>query len=87
VIDELTFEAPRTKDFVEVLGNLKIERSCLVTINDYDDNLYKSARNIKRVDVTPVSLLNAGDICNHSKMLFTKEAFLSLLNKEQMSKN
>jgi len=87
VIDELTFEAPRTKDFVELLGNLKIERSCLVTVNDYDNNLYKSARNVQRVDVMPVSLLNAGDICNHSKMLFTKEAFLSLLNKEQISKN
>jgi len=87
VIDELTFEAPRTKDFVELLGNLKIERSCLETVNDYDNNLYKSARNVQRVDVMPVSLLNAGDICNHSKMLFTKEAFLSLLNKEQISKN
>lgn len=87
VVDELKFEKPRTKDFASVLGNLKIERGCLVTINGYDDNVYKSARNIARVSVMPVAELNAGDICSHRKMLFTKEAFLSLLSKDQRSEN
>jgi len=35
------------------------------------------------VDVLAVSDLNAGDICNRQKMLFTKDAFLSLINREQ----
>ena len=87
LIDELNFEKPRTKDFVEILGNLKIERSCLVTTNSLDANLYKSARNVPRITVMPVAELNAGDICNHSKMLFTKEAFLSLLNEGKTSEN
>jgi large subunit ribosomal protein L4 len=87
VVDELKFEKPRTKDFVNVLDNLKIERGCLVTINGYDSNLYKSARNISKVVVMPVVELNAGDICSHQKMLFTKEALLSLLNKDQKSEN
>ncbi|MFA5251475.1 MAG: 50S ribosomal protein L4 [Phycisphaerae bacterium] len=87
VVDELKFEKPRTSDFVSVLGNLKIERSCLVTTNSYDGNLYKSARNIPRIAVMPVTELNAGDICSHQKMLFTKEAFLSLLSKDQRSEN
>jgi large subunit ribosomal protein L4 len=87
VVDELKFEKPRTSDFVSVLGNLKIERGCLVTINSYDGNLYKSARNISRVVVMPVAELNAGDICSHRKILFTKEAFLSLLNRDQKSEN
>ena len=82
VIDELNFEAPKTRDFVNVLGNLGIDRSCLVTINEGDDNLYKSVRNIPKVDVMVISDLNAGDICNRQKMLFTKEAFLSLINQE-----
>jgi len=82
VIDELNFEAPKTRDFVNVLGNLGIDRSCLVTINEGDDNLYKSSRNIPKVDVMVISDLNAGDICNRQKMLFTKEAFLSLINQE-----
>lgn len=82
VIDELNFESPKTRDFVNVLGNLGIDRSCLVTINEGDDNLYKSVRNIPKVDVMVISDLNAGDICNRQKMLFTKEAFLSLINQE-----
>lgn len=87
VVDELNFKAPKTKDFVNVLGNLKIDRSCLVMISDYDDNVYKSARNIPKIAVMPVSLLNAGEICNHSKLLFTKEAFVSLLNRDESTKN
>jgi len=87
VVDELKFEKPHTSDFASVLGNLKIERSCLVTISGYDGNLYKSARNIPRVVVMPVAELNAGDICNHRKILITKEAFLSLLNRDQKSEN
>jgi hypothetical protein len=35
----------------------------------------------------PVSELNAGDICNYRKMLFTKEAFLAVLNRDQTSEN
>ncbi len=82
VVDELSFDAPRTKDFSQVLGNLKIDRSCLVAINESNVNLYKSARNIPKVDVTTVADLNAGDICNRQKMLFTKDAFLSLINRD-----
>ncbi len=83
VVDELTFEQPKTRDFVSVLVNLKIDRSCLVTINSADENLYKSARNIPKVAVMPVAELNAGDICNHSKILFTKEAFVALLDRNE----
>jgi large subunit ribosomal protein L4 len=87
VVDTLSFEKPRTKDFVRVLGNLKIDRSCLVAIGDYDKNIYMSARNVPKVAVMPVAELNAGDICGHRKMLFTKEAFLSVLNKENRIQN
>ena len=87
VVDGLNFETPRTKDFVSVLNNLGIERGCLVATNDYDDNLHKSARNIPKVAVMPVTELNAAGICSHRKMLFTKEAFLSVLSRDQASEN
>jgi len=87
VVDGLNFEKPKTKEFIGVLNNLKIERSCLVTINSADVNLYKSAKNVPKVAVMPVGELNAGDICNYRKMLFTKEAFLSVLNRDQTSEN
>lgn len=87
VVDALNFEKPRTNDFVSILSNLKIERSCLVTISSIDENLYKSAKNIRRVSVMPVAQLNAGDICNHSKMLITVEGLLSLLGRDETGQN
>jgi len=83
VVDELNFEKPKTKDFLNILNNLKIQRSCLVTVSDYDGNLYKSTKNIPKVSVLPVSELNAGDICSYYKMLFTKEAMMAFLNRNQ----
>jgi len=87
VVDALNFEKPHTNDFVNILSNLKIERSCLVTISSVDANVYKSAKNIQRVSVMPVAQLNAGDICNHSKMLITCEALLSLLGRDETGQN
>jgi len=40
VVDGLSFEKPKTKDFVSILNNLKIDRSCLVTIGNEDVNIY-----------------------------------------------
>lgn len=83
VVDQLKFEKPRTKDFAAVLNNLKIDRSCLVVINSYDETLWKSARNIAKVSVLLAAESNAGDICSHTKLLFTKDAFLSLVSKNK----
>ena len=87
VVDGLSFEKPKTRDFVSVLNNLKIDRSCLVTIGKEDVNIYKSAKNVQKVAVVPVNQLNAGEICRYRKMLFTKDAFLSVLVAEKTSEN
>jgi large subunit ribosomal protein L4 len=83
VVDNLKFEKPRTKDFAAVLNNLKISRSCLVVINNYDEKLWKSARNIPKVSMLLAAESNAGDICSRTKLLFTKDAFLSLAGKDK----
>ena len=87
IVDQLKFEKPKTRDFVNILGNLKIDRSCLVIIGEHNDTLWRSARNIAKVSVMPVVESNAGDICRHTKLLFTKEAFLSLINNNKSSEN
>lgn len=79
VIDELSFEAPKTKEMVKILQNLNIDRSCLITVAAEDANVYKSARNIQKVDVSAVADLNAGVLCNKQKILFTKEALNNLI--------
>lgn len=83
IVDTLSFDAPKTKAFARVLSNLKIDRSCLVTIPQLDVNVYKSARNLPKVDVMVVGDLNAGIVCKKQKVLFTKDAFMSLLNRNQ----
>ncbi len=87
VIDELEFKKPCTRDFMEVLGNLRIDRSCLVAVGGLDENLYKSARNIPKIAVVPAAELNAGDICSHRKLLFTKESLLSILSEGRAREN
>jgi large subunit ribosomal protein L4 len=81
VIDGLDMQAPKTKDFINILNNLRIERSCLVTIKDYDEKLYRSARNVPRIAVRSVAEFNAADVCRCHKVLFTKDAFLSFLDR------
>jgi large subunit ribosomal protein L4 len=83
VVDELNFKAPKTKEFAAVLKNLKIERGCIVAVMESNESLYKSMRNVPRIDLMRVTELNAGSICNRQKMLFTKEAFLTLLNRQE----
>lgn len=82
VVDELSFTEPKTREFARILKNLKIDRSCVVAIPQQDRNLYKSARNVPKVDVIVISDLNAGIICKKQKMLFTKDAFLSVVNRQ-----
>ncbi|MHC4130814.1 MAG: 50S ribosomal protein L4 [Planctomycetota bacterium] len=87
VIDDLSFNKPSTRDFIGILGNLKVARSCLVTLNEYNENIHKSARNIPGVAVLPLGELNTSDICSMGKVIFTKDAFLGLLDKRKTDKN
>jgi large subunit ribosomal protein L4 len=81
VVDGLAFERPRTKDFVGLLKNLKIDRSCVVAVSTYDENMHKSARNVQKIAVLPVADLNAADILNHQQMLFTKDALMLFMDR------
>ena len=87
VVETLSFEKPKTRDFARILRNLKIDRSCLVTVGGEDANVYRAARNIPKVAVMPLAQLNAGDILGNRKLLITKDALLSLLNREPKDEN
>ncbi len=75
VIDDLSFSEPQTKEMAGILKALGLDKtSTLVTTESYDVNVYKSARNIDRVTVSPVSDLNALAILTPRRMLVTKSA-------------
>lgn len=82
VIDDLSFEVPATKEMAAILKSLGLaEVSTLVTTADHDANVYKSARNINKVTVSPVSGLNALSILAPRRMLVTKAALDSIKEK------
>jgi large subunit ribosomal protein L4 len=83
-VDQLSFAEPRTKEMAAVLGALKLSgHSTLVTTVGYDVNVYKSARNIDQVTVSPVAELNALSVLQPRRMLVTKEALDAICRKSQ----
>src|SRR5438552_4072658 len=75
VIDELAFKAPKTKEMAGILKALKLDGiSTLVATAALDQNVYRSARNIERVTVSPVGELNALAILQPRKLLVTRAA-------------
>jgi large subunit ribosomal protein L4 len=83
LVDSLEFAEPKTKELARILGNLKIDRSCVVGTAQREKNIYLSARNIPGIDVMLADEFNAGDICRTQKVLMTKEAFTSMVAKRQ----
>jgi large subunit ribosomal protein L4 len=82
VIDQLVFDAPRTKEMFGILKALRLsEQSTLVTTDGYDANVYKSARNIARVTISPVADLNVLSVLQPRRMLVTKAALDTLRQK------
>lgn len=75
VIDELNFDAPATRQMAAVLKALQLDgTSTLVATAAHDVNVYKSARNISQVTVSPVSELNALAVLKPRRMLVTRAA-------------
>lgn len=74
ILDSLAFDAPKTKEMINVLSNIKAERKALVVTLEKDENVVKSASNIKGVGSAFVGSLNVYDILNHTSLVLTKEA-------------
>lgn len=83
-VDQLSFAEPRTKEMAAVLGALKLAgQSTLVATAAYDANVFKSARNIDKVTVSPVAELNALCVLQPRRMLVTKDALDAICHKAQ----
>ncbi|MEK3883807.1 50S ribosomal protein L4 [Paenibacillus sp. PL2-23] len=74
VLDQLTFAAPKTKEFKGILNNLKVDRKALVVTASYEDNVALSARNIPGVKFVAADGINVRDVLVYDKLIITKEA-------------
>ena len=74
VLDSLNFAAPKTKEMIKVLQNVKAAKKALIIMADKGENVIKSAANIPGVKTALVSTMNVYEIVNYTSFIVTKEA-------------
>ena len=77
VVDELKLDEVKTKKFQEVLNNLKVNKA-LVVLNDNDQNVVLSARNIPAVKTALTNTINVYDILKYDTVVVTKDAVATI---------
>ena len=74
VVDEISFDEPKTKEMVKMLDAIKAEKKALIVTAAKDENIVKSAANIQGIRTALVGTMNVYDILNHNSFIVTKEA-------------
>ncbi len=77
VLDDFTLEAIKTKDFVSVMNTLEIDNG-LIIVDEINDNLDKSSRNVNGFKVLPAEGVNVYDILLHKKLVLVQPVIDSL---------
>ena len=77
VVDDLKLDEIKTKKFVEVLNNLKVEKA-LVVLNDMDTNVIASAANLPTVKTAQTNELNVFDALKYDTVVVTKAAVATI---------
>ena len=81
VVEDFAFEAPKTKDFVDMTKNLKVsDKKLLVVLAEANKNVYLSARNVKGAKVQTVSDLNTYGVLDAGVLVFTESALTAVDN-------
>ena len=85
VVEDFSFDAPKTKDFIDMTKNLKVEgKKVLLLLPGTDKNVYLSARNLQRAEVMEAAKLNTYKVLNADVLVVTEnslEAIDGILNK------
>lgn len=81
VVEDFTFDRPRTKDYQDFLSNLKVsDQKTLLVLGEQDKNLYLSSRNLRGAKVVTVSELNTYGILNAKRLLLSESAVKAIEN-------
>ena len=69
------FESPKTKNYVELLSNLKLsDKKTLLVLGDSNNNVYLSSRNLAKAKVVKASELNTYDVLDANNLLFVESS-------------
>jgi large subunit ribosomal protein L4 len=74
VLDSLSIAAPKTKEILSLLNNLKVDRKALVGTAEYDDNVALSVRNLPNAKFVSAEGINVLDVLGYDKLIITKDA-------------
>ena len=74
VVEDLKMDEIKTATIAKMLKGLEINTKALIVTAECDENIYKSARNIKGVTPTYVGVMNTYEILKHDKLILSKEA-------------
>jgi 50S ribosomal protein L4 len=75
VLEDFTMEAPKTKEFVNITKNLKVDgKKALVVLPEVNKNVYLSARNLQRSEVMLASTINAYKVLNADVLVVTEKS-------------
>lgn len=79
VVEDFTFEAPKTKDFLTIVKNLNVEgKKLLVVLPGNDKNVYLSARNLQGAKLAIASDINTYGVLDANVMVLTEKALESI---------
>ena len=81
IVDSLQLDKPSTSRFSKILDALKIDRKCLLAIEDTRGNEALSARNLADITITQIDRLNAYDLLSHRYLLVDQSSFQAYLNR------
>jgi large subunit ribosomal protein L4 len=86
VIENFAIDAPKTKDYIAILNNLKIsDKKILIVIPEYNKNIYLSSRNVEDKKLTIATELNTYDVLN-AQLLVLLEGSVPVLENRFLSK-
>lgn len=75
VVEDFNFEAPKTKNFVSILNALKVNgKKTLLLTNGTQENVYKSGRNVARINILEANKASAYDLLNNQVLVLQKSA-------------
>ncbi len=74
VLDGFDFAEPKTKKMIEALAALGVDSSALIVTPEPEENVIKSARNLRKIKTMPANILNILDILSHKTLLMTEAA-------------
>lgn len=79
VLEDFTFDAPKTKDFVNITKNLKVDgRKMLLALPEVNKNVYLSARNLQGTEVMLASNINAYKVLNADVLVLTENSLKAI---------